>query len=739
MGRDRKRRVTWSSFGLRAICVGCCWVFLGWSFGGVVHAEDGYDLWLRYRPLSEQQARVYRRVVQTFVTETSTPTILAAQAELKRAVTGLLGQEARPVRYPASHGSIVMGTPNESSIVAGMHLDLSSLGPEGFVIRSTRYRNHNVTVIAANNDVGVLYGVFQFLRLMQTTQSISNLQIQSSPKIHRRILDHWDNLDGSVERGYAGGSIWDWFKLPEYLDSRYQDYARACASIGINGMVPNNVNASSVSLTTPYVEKAAALATVLRPYGVRIYLTARFTAPMEIGGLKTADPLDPAVRRWWRDKADEIYRLIPDFGGFLVKAHSEGAPGPQDYGRTHADGADMLAEALEPHGGIVMWRAFVYSDLRTDRVTQAYTEFVPLDGKFSGNVLIQVKNGPLDFQPREPFHPLFGAMPHTSVMMELQITKEYLGFATHLVYLGPLFEEVLNSDTFVRGEGSTVAKVVDGSLFHSADSGIAGVANIGTDRNWTGSHFDQANWYAFGRLAWEPTASSAQIATEWIRMTFSNDPSVVAPVLSMMMSSRENAVKYMTPLGLAHQMSLSHYGPAPWLTAEPQDSSTAVYFNQADANGIGFDRTVSGSNAVAQYSPPVRAEFGDLHKVPDSLLLWFRHLPWDYPMNSGRTLWEELVAQYTEGVQTVSTMRQTWARLEGKLDQERFEQVSAFLRIQEADARWWRDASVAYFQSQSRRPLPAGFGLPEHDLEYYESICIPIVPGQGDSPQPDCH
>ncbi len=732
-------RVTWSSLKLRAIGVWCSCVLFGSTFGAVAHAEDGYDLWLRYRLLPQQQTLVYRNIVQTFVVEKPTPTMTAAQAELRQAVKGLLGKEPLPLEYPARHGSIVMGTPSESPIIADLHLDLSSLGSEGFIIRSMPYRGRRITVISANEEVGVLYGVFQLLRLMQTAQPISNLRILSYPRIHRRILDHWDNLDGSVERGYAGKSIWDWFKLPNYLDRRYQDYARACASIGINGMVPNNVNASSVSLTTPYIEKSAALAEVLRPYGLRVYLAIRFTAPMEIGGLKTADPLDPTVRAWWRTKVDEIYRLIPDFGGFLVKAHAEGEPGPQDYGRTHADGANMLSAALEPHGGIVMWRAFVYSELPTDRVSQSYTEFVPLDGKFSRNVLVQIKSGPLDFQPREPFHPLFGAMPHTSVMMELQITKEYLGFATHLVYLGPLFEEALNSDTYVRGEGSTVRKIIDGSLFGSADTGIAGVANIGADRNWTGSHFNQANWYAFGRLAWDPALSSKKIATEWIRMTFSNDPSVIDPVLSMMMYSREAAVKYMSPLGLAHQMSLSHYGPAPWLTADPQASWTAVYFNRADGSGIGIDRTITGSNAASQYSPVVKAEFEDPRKVPESLLLWFHHVSWDFQMHSGRTLWQELVAQYTEGVQAVSTMRRTWAQLERKLDRERFDQVTAFLRIQESEARWWRDASIAYFQSQSQRPLPTGFAPPEHDLPYYESICIPVVPGLADAPPLDCH
>ena len=709
------------------------------AFWGTARAEDGYDLWLRYQLLPPQQRIEYQRTVRTFVVAKHTPTLQAAQAELTRGVKGLLGATPQSVDHPARSGSVVLGTPSESKMIADLQLDLSAVGAEGFVIRTLGDGEHRVTVIAANHEIGVLYGVFQFLRLMQTSQPISQLDMTSSPGVHHRVLDHWDNLDGSVERGYAGGSIWDWFRLPQYLDPRYVDYARACASIGINGTVLNNVNASAVSLTTSYLQKTAALAQVLRPYGIRVYLSARFSAPIDIGGLKTADPLDPGVRAWWQGKVSEIYRLIPDFGGFLVKAHSEGEPGPQDYGRTHAEGANLLAGALEPHGGVVMWRAFVYSaEDSADRVTQAYSEFTPLDGKFAPNVLVQIKNGPLDFQPREPFHPLFGAMPHTSVMVEFQITKEYLGFATHLAYLGPLFEETLRSDTYVRGKGSTVARIIDGSLFHSTDTGVAGVANIGTDRNWTGSHFDQANWYAFGRLAWDPQKSSRQIAEEWVRMTFSNDPAVINPVLSMMMSSREAVVQYMTPLGLAHQMSETHYGPAPWLTAEPHTSSTSVYFNRADATGIGFDRTITGSNAVAQYAPVPGMQFGDVHEVPERLLLWFHHVAWDFQMRSGRTLWEELVAQYTEGVRSVAAIRQTWSRLKTKIDRERFEQTGAFLEIQQKEAQWWRDASIAYFQRVSAKPLPTGYAPPEHDLEYYESICVPFVPGLGGNSQKVC-
>jgi alpha-glucuronidase len=378
-----------------------------------------------------------------------------------------------------------------------------------------------------------------------------------------------------------------------------------------------------------------------------------------------------------------------------------------------------------------MWRAFVYSqDQPDDRAKQAYTEFVPLDGKFRDNVLVQVKNGAIDFQPREPFHPLFGAMPKTALMMELQITKEYLGFATHLAYLGPLYEEALQSDTFARGAGSQVAQVVDGSLHGYKHTGIAGVANIGTDRNWTGSHFDQANWYAFGRLAWDPSLSSRAIAEEWTRMTFSNEPQVLARVLDMMMSSRETVVDYMTPLGLHHLMGRGHhYGPAPWVEGGPRADWTSVYYHRADERGIGFDRSANGSNAIAQYAPPVAARFGDLKRVPETLLLWFHHVPWDYHMQSGRILWDELVYRYGRGVENVAAMRRTWTEMKPFVDPERHEQVAAFLAIQEKEARWWRDASIAYFQTFSRRPLPEGVAAPEHALDYYKALSFPYAPG----------
>jgi len=694
-------------------------------------AEDGYDLWLRYHPVEKAALGNYRAAAGVVVTAGNSATMRVARDELVRGLGGLLGRKQPVDDTVRRNGAILIGTPANSPTIAGLHLALDSLGSEGFVIRSATARGRKLTVIAANTDIGVLYGAFDYLRLMQTRQKVTALDVASVPRIQNRILDHWDNLDRNIERGYSGFSIWNWHKLPDYLDPRYTDYARAQASIGINGVTLNNVGAQAAMLTPLYINKAAALAGVFRPYGIKVYFSARFSAPIELGGLKTADPLDPAVAAWWKAKVDEIYTTIPDFGGFLVKANSEGQPGPQDYGRTHADGANMLAKALAPHHGIVIWRAFVYSQNNPDdRVKQAYTEFVPLDGKFDDNVIVQAKNGPLDFQPREPFSPLFGATPKTNLALEVQVTKEYLGFTTHLVYLGTMWQEVLDTDTYVRGPGSTVAKVIDGSLFGNKLTAMAGVGNVGTDRNWSGSEFDQANWYAFGRLAWDPGLSARAIAEEWTRMTFVNDKAFVEPVVDMMMGSREAAVDYMTPLGLAHQMGTSgHYGPGPWVDDAGRPDWNPVYYNRADAQGIGVERTAAGSNAVSQYAPPVADVFASLDKIPDKYLLWFHHVPWDYKMKSGRTLWDELVMHYARGVEEVVQMRATWAKMKPYVDAQRYEETAAYLAIQEKEAKWWRDACIAYFQSISNRPLSSGVPPPEKPLSYYRSLTFPFTPG----------
>lgn len=697
-----------------------------------LRAEDGYRLWLRYDQVTDQaKLRHYRQAIRNFMIAGESATLSAAREELTLGLKGLLGAHIPEVTSITGDGTVLAAKAGHA-LLAPLNLAsrLEGIGDEGFIIVTAKVNNKNTIVISGNSDTAILYGVFHFLKLIQTHRDLAKLSISSAPKIQHRILNHWDNLDRTVERGYAGFSLWDWHKLPDYIDPRYRDYARANASIGINGSVVTNVNANALVLTPAYLEKVAALANVFRPYGIKIYLTARFNAPMELDKFPTADPLDPEVRKWWRAKADEIYKYIPDFGGFVVKANSEGQPGPQNYNRTHADGANMLAEALEPHGGIVMWRAFVYDDkVPDDRHKQAYTEFKPYDGTLKNNVLIQVKNGAIDFQPREPFHPLFGAMPRTPLMMEFQITQEYLGFATHLVYLATLFKECLDSDTYAKGPGSTVAKVVDGSLDNHSISGMAGVANIGTDRNWCGHPFGQANWYSFGRLAWNHDLTAAQIADEWIRMTFGNDEEVVKKVMSMMLASREITVNYMTPLGLHHIMGRNHhYGPGPWVAGGRPDW-TSLYYHRADSLGIGFDRTATGSNAVGQYFPPVAEMFESLEKCPEKYLLWFHHLPWDYKTKSGETLWNALCYKYSSGVDSVRWLQRTWTELEDKIDPERFDHVKMLLTIQEKEAVLWRNSCLLYFQTFSKRPIPEGLEKPEHTLEYYRNLSFPYAPG----------
>ncbi len=701
------------------------------AFEGTVFGETGYRLWLRYDQIDNQNLLLrYRSQLRTVNFQLNSSTGGVAKKELATAMRGLLGQ---PMLFANTNlANLVIGKRESSVLVKSLvaENEVQNLG-DGYLIKTIKNSGQQQIIIAAATDCGVLYGVFHFIRLLQTQQSLSALAIREIPLIKNRVLNHWDNLDGTVERGYAGSSLWEWHKLPGFTQTRYVDYARANASVGINGTVLNNVNANALSLTEPYLLKAAALARVFRPYGIKVYLSARFSAPIEIGGLKTADPLTPEVKLWWAQKAKEIYQHIPDFGGFLVKANSEGQPGPQNYGRNHADGANMLADALAPYGGIVMWRAFVYDDkVPDDRAKQAYNEFKPLDGKFRSNVLIQVKNGAIDFQPREPFHPLFGAMPATPLMMEFQLTQEYLGFSTHLAYLGTLFKETLSSDTYANGEGSTVANIIAGKTDQHQLTGIAGVANIGSDINWCGHPFAQSNWYSFGRMAWNPNIAAALVADEWTRMTFSNDAQLVTGIKNMMMSSRETIVDYMTPLGLHHIMARNHhYGPGPWVKDAGRADWTSVYYHRADSSGIGFNRTATGSNALAQYAPKFAQQFGDGKNIPEKYLLWFHHVKWTDQLSSGNTLWHELVAHYYRGVSEVAEMQSQWKKIAGKIDEDRYQEVSQLLSIQHQEATWWRDACVLYFQSFSKLPLPSGLEKPAHDLAYYQNLQFYFVPG----------
>ncbi|HEY0466485.1 MAG TPA: alpha-glucuronidase family glycosyl hydrolase, partial [Polyangiaceae bacterium] len=700
--------------------------------------ETGAELWLRYPkvPIAARLAE-YQAAFTHVVSSGGGASTKAATDELVQGLSGLTGTSVTLASAVQGAGAVVIGTPSTSPLIAGLPLasELAALGPDGYLVRNTQLQDQRVIAVAANTELGVLYGSFALLRQLATHNDVAELALSGSPKIKNRLLNHWDNPNGTVERGYAGASLWNWAQLPGTLSPRYTAYARANASIGINGAVLNNVNADKVVLTAEYIAKEKALADLFRPYGIKIYLSARFSAPVELGGLTTADPADAGVQKWWADKADEIYAAIPDFGGFLVKANSEGQPGSQTYNRTHAEGANLLAKAVAPHGGIVIWRAFVYSTVAgSDRIKQAYDEFKPLDGKFDDNVLVQVKNGPLDFQPREPFHPLFGAMPATPVALELQITKEYLGEDTHLAYLGPLYEEVLKADTQVKGAGSTVARVIDGALENHTLSAISGVANIGTDTNWSGSHFNQANWYVFGRMAWDPEISAKTVAEEWVGQTFSNDPLVVTPVVDLMMSSRQTLVNYMEPLGLAHMMGTDHhYGPAPWVSNLSQPEWNPVYYHKADAAGLGFDRTATGSNAVAQYAAPVGQVFADRATISDDSLLFFHHVGWGETLDTGKTLWEELVRRYSQGVDDVGHMREAWATVKTRIDDKRFNEVSDFLQIQHYEARWWRDACLGYFATFSKLPIPAGYAPPQNPLSFYQGLSCPA-----DAKKPRC-
>jgi alpha-glucuronidase len=694
-------------------------------------ANDGYKLWLQYFPFENQAVSdYYRDYLENINLVGASPTINIIQKELEIAASGFLNSKVKPTFKHTGDSNICwIGKTDDlpKDLNSAFGQKLNEIGKEGYWLKYHLGR----VIITANSDIGLLYGTFAFLKSIQAREQLESLDDLQNPKIERRILNHWDNLNRTVERGYAGFSIWNWHRLPRHIDQQYHDYARANASIGINGTSVTNVNANALILTPDYLAKVKTLADVFRPYGIKVYLTARFSSPMEIGGLDTADPLDPDVQQWWKEKTKEVYSYIPDFGGYLVKADSEGQPGPHNYGRTQAEGANMLADAVKPFGGIVMWRAFVYSEKTPDdRHKQAYNEFKPIDGKFRDNVIVQVKNGAIDFQPREPFHPLFGAMPKTPLMMEFQITQEYLGHDTHLAFLAPMYEEVLQTDTYVNGKGSTVSKVVDGTLHNYSLTAMAGVANIGTDRNWTGHHFHQANWFAFGKFAWNPNAKSEDIADEWLKLTFTTDKTFTEPVKAMMLSSHEMVVNYMTPLGLHHIMARSHhYGPGPWVTGGSRDDWTATYYHKATEKGVGFDRTATGSNALSQYAPEIQKQWGSLKSVPEKYLLWFHHLPWNHKLSSGNTLWDGIALHYQKGVEESRKNIETWTKMSDHVDEERYKHVLSFLMIQSEEAVWWRDACLLYFGQFSSMPLPAGVEKPAHDLDYYLKLNPKFVPG----------
>lgn len=636
-------------------------------------AEDGSRLWLRQTPVN--QASVCCLV--------TSPTLTVAREELAALWKG--GEVDLQLCADETH---------------------RRLGKEGYTIRTSEGK----TVLEAATEQGLLYATYHLLRLQAEGADCTRLDIQEKPAFDIRVLNHWDNLDGTIERGYAGRSLWKWEDLTDSVSARYREYARANASVGINGTVLNNVNASPEILSADYLQKVRKLADVFRPYGIKVYLSVNFASPMKLGGLSTADPLDEEVARWWKEKVQEIYGLIPDFGGFLVKANSEGQPGPCDYGRTHAEGANMLAEALKPYGGIVMWRAFVYSPSDADRAKQAYLEFQPLDGRFRDNVMVQVKNGPIDFQPREPYTPLFGAMPHTPLMVEFQITQEYLGHSNHLAYLATMWNE------FYR-------YVQPSSL-----KGVAGVVNVGDNVNWCGHDFAQANWYAYGRLAWNPDLSAEEIAREWLAQTFTTDRRFVEPMTQVMMESREAVVDYMMPLGLHHIFAWGHhYGPEPWCEVPGARADwLPSYYHQADKEGLGFDRSRTGSDAVSQYPDSLARVFDSLEQCPEEYLLWFHHVNWNQKLRSGRSLWDELCYKYQKGVDEVRAFQRIWKDMQPYVDAERYQAVAERLDIQARDAVWWKDACLEYFRTFSKKKYPEGVEPPVFTLKELKKVKLPI-------------
>ena len=670
--------------------------FLLCLFIGVVHAETGHELWLRPQAV---------KVVRIEINAKSQTAEIARQT----LINGWNGADNAVVRLLKKKDKQIKG--------------------DGYKL--------STDMVQANTDLGLLYGVYEMLRMQQLSGSVKPGVY--NPDFENRILNHWDNLDGTIERGYAGHSIfWRDDQAYDNISDKdlqlWKDYARANASIGINGTVINNVNAKPEALTLPVLKRVKAINDVMRPYGVKVYMCINFSSPAELGGLKDSDPLNPDVQNWWKNKVKEIYQMIPDFGGFLVKANSEGLPGPQDYGRTHADGANMLADVLKPYGGIVMWRAFVYASNSPDRAKQAYDEFIKLDGQFRDNVLIQIKNGPIDFQPREPFSPLFGAMKKTSIMAELQVTQEYLGHSFQLVYLAPMWEEFFKSETYQYGQGSTVARCTDGSLSKQPISAIAGVANIGLDENWCGHTFAQSNWYAFGRMAWNHTLSSKEIADEWLKLTFmrsQNDLQDAAwnqhfytPIKQMMMDSWEACIDYSMPLGLHHIFAgVHHYGPGPWYAPEGMRVDwTPPYYHKADKVGLGFDRTKTGSNAISQYMQPLADQFGSIEKCPENLILFFHHVPWNYQMKSGKTFWNELCYTYDRGVRKVREFQKTWDKSQPYVDAERFALVQSRLRRHYRDAQIWKDGCLLYFQQFSNQPIPYELERPVYDLKDVQAI-----------------
>ena len=670
---------------------------LAWALPPVPPEEDGYDLWLRYRQVTDRRLlAAYRRAFTHIVPVGDGAVTGSAAGELARGLSGLLGQPVEQEPAPRGDGAVIVGTPDSSDEVAQSiaPAELAQVGPEGYLIRRIRFHGKNAVVVASPGERGALYGAFALLRHLQTYRAVDELEATERPALGLRLVNHWDNLDRTVERGYAGLSVFHWDELPEVLP-HYADYARTLASVGINGAVINNVNANALFLADDFIAKLPGLVEVLRSWGITLYLSANFASPIVLDGLPTADPFDPGVQTWWRQKVDTIYAAIPSFGGFLVKANSEGQPGPGDYGRTHADGANLLAGAVAPHGGIVMWRAFIHDFIASTWAGKSYKTFQPLDGQFADNVVLQIKNGPIDFQVREPTHPLFGALPNTNSMMELQITQEYTGQTTHVCYVVPEWKQVYGFDTQATGTGPTVAEVVDGSAFGYSLSGTAGVMNFGDDRDWTRHQLAAANTHGYGRLAWNPGLTPEAIADEWVRLTYGNDPDVVTTVTGLLLGSWETYEQYSSPLGCGFMTwGGDHFDPLPVLARQ---------FHGGNETGVGVDRTMAtGTGDTSLYFPPVRDTYETLATCPEELLLFFHHVPYTHQLRSGSTVIQHIYDTHFAGSDTVSAMREQWNALSGLVDPTRHADTRERFDRQVDHATTWRDTVAAYFFATSK-------------------------------------
>lgn len=661
-----------------------------------------YNCWLNYENCSVGEYQDFCNYIKVKSTH---PIINTAIEELKFGLNKLMKKEPLILNYSPKSSYIFVGTLEDlKNEKLDVQIRNEILKEDGFAVKIIKEGDTDVLAIIGQNEKGVLYGVFYLLMAICSSNSLNEIEIEDGPYNLLRIINHWDNLNGEIERGYAGQSVF--FKDNKVVEdlSRVKDYARLLASVGINGVVLNNVNVHKYEtelITDKFLPDVSRIADVFRLYGIKIYLSINFAAPVEIGGLPTADPLDERVKKWWKEMVENIYRYIPDFGGFLVKADSEFRPGPFTYGRNHAEGANMLAEALKPHGGLVFWRAFVYNcmvdwrDRTQDRAKAAYENFKPLDGQFMDNVVLQIKYGPMDFQIREPVSPLFGAMEKTNVALELQITQEYTGQQKDLCYLPTMWKEILDFDTYAKGKGSIVAKVVNGSLFGMKYGGIVGVSNIGDSKSWTGHPLAQANLYGFGRLAWNPELSPKEIAEEWTKLTFGHDEQVINTIVSMLMASRDIYEKYTAPLGVGWMVNPGHhYGPNP----EGYEYSHWGTYHYADYKGIGVDRTVAtGTGYTAQYKEPIASMYENIETCPDELLLFFHHVPYTHKLKSGKTVIQHIYDTHFEGAEEAKGLKEKWLTLRGKIDEEIFEMVLERLEMQIKNAIEWRDVVNTYF------------------------------------------